>query len=97
MASYRTAIIGLSWIATDPPGPASDPVLGTSIPYSHAAALAAIPNIDVVAGCDIVPGLRDQFMERWGHRWPQAKTYHDYAEMLATEKPELVTIERRCD
>jgi predicted dehydrogenase len=92
LANYRTALIGLSWIATDPPEPASDPVLGTSVPYSHAAALAAIPNIDVVAGCDIVPGLRDQFLERWGSRWPGAKTYHDYAEMLATEKPDLVTI-----
>ena len=92
MANYRTAIIGLSWIATDPPPPASDPVLGTSIPYSHAAALAAIPGIDVVAGCDIVPGLRDQFLERWSHRWPNAKTYHDYAEMVAVEKPDLVCI-----
>jgi predicted dehydrogenase len=92
LANYRTAIIGLSWIATDPPEPASDPVLGTSVPYSHAAALAAIPNVDVVAGCDIVPGLRDQFLERWQHRWPAAKTYHDYSEMLAAEKPDLVTI-----
>jgi predicted dehydrogenase len=92
LANYRTAIIGLSWIATDPPPPASDPVLGSSIPYSHAAALAAIPGIDVVAGCDIVPGLRDQFLERWSGHWPAAKTYTDYAEMLTAEKPDLVCI-----
>ncbi len=92
MANYRTAIIGLSWIATDPPPPASDPVLGSSIPYSHAAALAAIPGIDVVAGCDIVPGLRDQFLERWSGTWPGATTYTDYAEMLTAEKPDLVCI-----
>jgi len=92
LANYRAVIIGLSWIATDPPPPASDPVLGTSIPYSHAAALAPIANVDVVAGCDIVPGLRDQFLERWRGRWPGARTYHDYAEMLAIEKPDLVTI-----
>ncbi len=92
MANYRAAIIGLSWIATDPPPPASDPVLGTSIPYSHAAALAAIPNVEVVGGCDIVPGLRDQFLERWSGRWPGAKVYEDYREMLDKEKPELVTI-----
>ena len=92
MANYRTAIIGLSWIATDPPNPASDPVLGTSIPYSHAAALAAIPNIDVVAGCDILPAMRTQFLERWSHRWPNAKVYESYAEMLEKERPELVTI-----
>ena len=92
MPTYRTALIGLSWIATDPAPPASDPVLGTSIPYSHAAALAAIPGIHVIAGCDIVPGLRDQFLERWQGTWPGAKTYADYAEMLTAEKPDLVCI-----
>jgi predicted dehydrogenase len=92
LATYRTAIIGLSWIATDPPTPASDPVLGTSVPYSHAAALAAIPGIEVVGGCDISPAMRDQFIERWGGHWPGAKVYTDYAEMLAAEKPDLVTI-----
>lgn len=92
MTTYRAAIIGLSWIATDPAPPASDPALGTSIPYSHAAALAAIPNVEVVAGCDIVPGLRDQFLERWAGRWPGAKVYDDYAQMLEREKPDLVTI-----
>jgi scyllo-inositol 2-dehydrogenase (NAD+) len=92
LANYRTAIVGLSWIATDPAPAASDPVLGTSIPYSHAAALAAIPGIDVVAGCDIVPGLRDQFLERWRGHWPNARVYESYAEMLSTEKPDLVCI-----
>jgi predicted dehydrogenase len=92
LAPIRTAIIGLSWIATDPAPAASDPVLGTSIPYSHAAALAPIPEVEVVAGCDIVPGLRDQFLERWQHRWPNAKVYESYAELYDKEKPELVTI-----
>jgi predicted dehydrogenase len=92
LAKYRTAIIGLSWIATDPPPPASDPVLGTSIPYSHAAALAAIPEVEVVAGCDIAPAMRTQFLERWQHRWPDAKVYEDYRELLSKEKPDLVTI-----
>ena len=92
MTTYRTAIIGLSWIATDPPPAAADPVLGTSIPYSHAAALAAVPNIDVVAGCDIVPALRDEFLERWSCRWPTAKVYDDYRELLAAERPEIVSI-----
>ena len=92
MAKYRTALIGLSWIATDPAPPASDPVLGTSIPYSHAAALAAIPEVEVVAGCDIAPAMRTQFLERWQHRWPEAKVYEDYRELLAKEKPDLVTI-----
>ena len=92
MTTYRAAIIGLSWIATDPPPAASDPVLGTSIPYSHAAALAAVPNIDVVAGCDINPAMREQFLERWSGRWPGATTYENYREMLAATTPDIVSI-----
>jgi len=92
LANYRAALIGLSWIATDPPAPAADPVLGTALPYSHASALAAIGNVDVVAGCDIVPGLRDQFLERWRGRWPDARVYDSYAELLQKERPDIVTI-----
>src|SRR5262249_50332994 len=92
LTTYRTALIGLSWIATDPAAPASHPSLGTGIAYSHAAALDNIPNVDVVGGCDIVPELRDQFLTRWQGRWPGAKVYTDYREMLDQERPELVCI-----
>ena len=92
MTTYRTAIIGLSWIATDPPPAGLGPVLGTSIPYSHAAALAAVPNIEVVAGCDINPAMREQFLERWSGRWPGATTYENYREMLEATKPDIVSI-----
>lgn len=90
--SVRTALIGLSWIAADPPGAASDPVLGTQVPGSHASAMAAIPEIDLVAGCDIVPAARDRFVERWQGRWPGVRAYGDYREMLERERPELVAI-----
>ena len=92
MTTYRAAIVGLSWIATDPPPPASDPVLGTSIPYSHAAALAAVPNIEVVAGCDINPAMREQFPERWRGRWPDLNVYENYRAMLERERPDIVSI-----
>ena len=55
----RIALVGLSWIATDLPPPASDPTLGTAIPYSHASAVAAIPELELVAGCDISAAARD--------------------------------------
>jgi predicted dehydrogenase len=90
--SYRTALIGLSWIATDPAGPAPDPVLGTAIPFSHASAMAAIPEIDVVAGCDIVAAARDRFVTQWGGRWPGLRVYDDYQEMLERERPDLVAV-----
>jgi predicted dehydrogenase len=91
-AAHRIALIGLSWITADLPAEASHPVVGTAIPYSHASALAAIPGTHVVAGCDIVAGARDTFVERWSPRWPGLRVYHDYREMLAEERPDVVGI-----
>jgi predicted dehydrogenase len=90
--SYRTALIGLSSIASDPAGPASDLVLGTAVPYSHASAMAASPEIEVVAGCDIVAEARDRFMREWSGRWPGLRVYDDYRELLERERPELVSV-----
>jgi predicted dehydrogenase len=90
--SYRTALIGLSWIGADPAGPAPDPVLGTAVPFSHASAMAAIPEIEVVAGCDIVPAARDRFVTQWSGRWPGVRVYADYQEMLERERPDLVSV-----
>ena len=92
MTRRRIAVVGLSWIAADLPAEASDPTVGTAIPYSHASAIAAIPELELVAGCDIVPGAREVFLERWSPRWPGLKVYADYREMLQTERPELVAV-----
>jgi len=89
---YRTALIGLSWIGADPAGPASDPILGTAVPGSHASAMAAVPEIELVAGCDIVPAARQRFADQWGSRWPGLRVYEDYHEMLERERPDLVSV-----
>src|SRR6478672_6665948 len=88
----RIALVGLSWISADLAGPASDPSLGTAIPYSHASAVAAIPDLELVAGCDISAAARETFLGRWSHRYPGLKVYDDYREMLRTESPELVAV-----
>ena len=49
--------------------------------------MAAIPEIDVVAGCDIVPAARERFLERWGERWPGLKVYDDYREIGGVKIP----------
>lgn len=85
---YRAAIIGLSWIGADPAQPASDPLLGTASPGTHTSAMATIPEVEVVAGADIVPEARQQFLERWGPIWPAARVYHDYRELFR-EHPDL--------
>ena len=88
----RAAIIGLSWIGADPAQPASDPVLGTAAPGTHASAMATIPEIEVVAGCDIFPAARAQFVERWGSVWPGVRVYEDFRELFAKEQVDLVSI-----
>lgn len=89
---YRTALIGLSWIAADPAGPASDSLLGTAVPGSHASAMAAIPEIDLVAACDIKPATRDRFVTQWSGRWPGLRVDDDYRAMLERERPDLVAV-----
>jgi len=88
----RAAIIGLSWIGADPAQPASAPVLGTSSPGTHASAMATIPEIDVVAGCDIFPAAREQFLERWSGTWPGVRVYEDFRELFAKEQVDFVSI-----
>lgn len=88
----RIAIVGLSWISADLAGEAADPTLGTAIPYSHASAIAALPDLEIVAGCDISETARTVFRDRWSERWPDLRVYADYREMLQTERPELAAV-----
>lgn len=90
--TIRAGIIGLSWIAVDPAGPASAPVLGTAPPYSHASALDAEGNIEVVAACDVSEDARSAFSERWGARWPDATIYSNGLELLSAEQLDLVCV-----
>jgi predicted dehydrogenase len=86
----RIALVGLSWISADVAGEASDPTLGTAIPYSHASAIAAIPDLEIVAGCDILESARTVFHDRWSIRWPNLRVYDDYRAMFEAERPAVV-------
>ena len=92
MSTYRVGIVGLSWITSQPANPGSSPVLGVAVPQSHLTAMAAIPSVTVVAGCDIDPGACTRFLENWSGTWPGAKTYTDYAEMLRDEDLDVVCV-----
>jgi predicted dehydrogenase len=54
--------------------------------------MAAIPEIEVVAGCDIVEAARDRFLEQWSGRWPGLRVYDDYRELLERERPDIVSV-----
>src|SRR5688500_18315397 len=92
MNTYRAAVIGLPGIGQNPAGQAADPVLGTQAPHSHVAAYAAEPRTTVAAVCDIAPGPVERFRSQWGERFPEAKVYTDYREMLERERPDLLSV-----
>lgn len=92
MKRFRAAVVGLSWISTDEAGAASHPVLGTAVPYSHLSAMAAVPAVEVVAGCDIVPAAGEAFLQRWRSRWPNITAYTDFRDMLDRESVDLLCV-----
>jgi predicted dehydrogenase len=58
------------------------------IARSHIKAYLTMPDVEIVAGCDIVPGRAKTFMETWGV--PDAKTdYASHIEMLADKSLKL--------
>lgn len=92
MSGYRVGVIGLSWITSEPPQPGTHPVLGTAVPHTHMTALAAMPNVTVVAGCDISPEAGARFRENWEATWPGVQVYTDFREMLDNHEFDLVCV-----
>jgi predicted dehydrogenase len=80
---YRAALIGCGKIGSEF---SDDPrVKGV---YSHAGAYVARPETTLVAICDSDP----EKLERCGERWKVAARYRDPQQMLAGERPDIVSI-----
>ena len=47
---------------------------------------------ELVAGCDLSEELLAEFRQRWQDDYPNVATYTDYHEMLARERPDIVTV-----
>eukprot|EP01050_Picozoa_sp_SAG11_P003670 SAG11_NODE_213_length_12262_cov_8.391597_14_plen_133_part_00 len=81
-APCRVAIVGLgrqgSTICAEQPA--------GSPPFGIAGACHASSQLELVAGCDLMPEKRAAFTELWGC----ASTYADFTEMIRVEKPDLV-------
>lgn len=88
----KAAIVGLSWIATDPTPPALDAALPEPMPVSHAGAYAALNGVELVAVCDVSDDALARFAERWGKTWPRLRAYREYERMLAAERPQIVSV-----
>ena len=92
---YRVGIVGATWIAvrkTPDPPPPFDKDIGDAISISHASTLAAMPNLELVAVCDLLPELLDDFKTTWADELPDANTYTDHREMLAAEKLDILVV-----
>jgi predicted dehydrogenase len=89
--SYRAGIVGLTGIAAAP-AEAEPAVLGGVQPHSHAASYAAVGQAEVVAICELVPALFDEFERNWGKRWPNVRRYTDYREMIERENLDLISV-----
>ena len=57
-------------------------------PASHASCYTAHPRTELVAGCDLKPDRLAAFGEKWGVK----ALYSDFREMLAKEKPDIVSV-----
>ena len=89
---YRVCIVGLSGIAarhTLDEGPFG---FGPAMPHSHASGYAFLPQTEVVGVCDLLQERIDQFIADWPDRFPDASGYTDYREMLAEQKPDLLSV-----
>ena len=82
MEKPKAAVVGLGRIASL----LEDDALREK-PCTHAGAIAANPDCDLVAGCDLDGERRKLFAEKW-----QVPVYADAAEMLATHKPRILAI-----
>lgn len=89
---YRIGIVGLSWITSEPARPGTHKVLGSAPPHSHLSSLAAIPSVEVVAGCDISSDACDRFLQTWATTWPDLNAYDDYRAMVDAEDLDIVCV-----
>ncbi|MCL2191524.1 MAG: Gfo/Idh/MocA family oxidoreductase [Treponema sp.] len=82
MEKIKAAVVGLGRIASL----LEDDALREK-PCTHAGAIAANPDCDLVAGCDLDEGRRGLFAQRW-----QVPVYADAVEMIKAHKPRILAI-----
>ena len=89
---YRVGIVGASWITSAAPqGPPPAP-FGDDLGQSHVSGLSLMHNVELVAICDLLPGLLEEFQQAWGDRWPDTTLYTDYREMLDRENLDILAV-----
>lgn len=66
-------------------------IIGTGwIAESHVESLKQMPDVDIVAGADLIPGKAEKFFERFGV--PNVRCYPDHTSMLEAEDLDAVCV-----
>lgn len=89
---YRVGIVGLSGIGARRSIDDGPHGFGPVMPHSHASAYAFLDETEVVGVCDLLQERVDEFTSTWSDQFPNAKGYGDYREMLAEQKPDLLSV-----
>lgn len=91
--TYRAAIVGLGGIAIGRSRQeVTPPPFAREVLNRHVHTIHGLPNIELVAVCDIAPTAVDRFKDLWGKDLPETRTYADVGEMLSNEKLDIVGI-----
>ena len=92
MSNYRGAVIGCGRIGSTIDDEHVDrPQF--RYPWAHAPAIIEAKGVDLVAAADLVPEQLADFKRRWGTQ----ALYADYRQMIAAEKPDIVSITTRAE
>ncbi|NKB70223.1 MAG: hypothetical protein GKR89_24390 [Candidatus Latescibacteria bacterium] len=92
MPNYRGAVIGCGRIGSTIDDEHVDrPQF--RYPWAHAPAIIEARGVDLVAAADLVADQRADFTRRWGVE----AVYADYRQMIAEEKPDIVSISTRAE
>ena len=66
-------------------------IIGTGgIAHSHASAYKSFPDVEVVAGADIVPGKARKFLDEFG--WTEAAAYETHEELCRRDDIDAVSV-----
>ena len=87
MKTYRAAILGLGRMGNtiDDEIPPSRAFM---LPYGLPGACKESRQLELVAGCDLLPEKRAAFSKRW----QTSAVYEDLDDMISMEQPDLIAI-----
>ena len=90
--AYRVGIVGASGIVINTPRGEPSAPLDKELYSAHVGSLSNMPGVELAAICDIAPEALERFTEAWSERWPEARLYADYLEMLEREDLDILTV-----